>query len=341
MVVTGEVAGSLPAISLGAALYPASALEPRDTGYETVLVELTGPEERWPALLEAAGAQATALGAGLDVRIATADAAAVHRALDLVPMGQVRRLAVFDADRHITTAPLWAALTEGVSNRRLAVELVGGSRAHVTELNRLHHLVPNEVGAWTFSLTPAMHAGELPHLVDSLATQPTVVENAVRLAAGRPLHVGPVTLARRFDAVATSAPPDPAVAAAAAVDELQGSPFTAAWTLASVAALSVPGVAGLCYFETAGPRGVVTSDGVATHTAGVLDRVAARRGAELLTCTSPVGVAALALADEDGAVELAVANLGPTPRTVPVRAPDGSRREITLPGWGVVWLSLR
>ncbi len=325
--------GTLPAISLGAALYPPTALEPRDSGYDTVLVELTGPEQRWPQLLEGAAAQATALGAGLDVRIATADEAAVARSLDLMPAEQVRRLAVFDADRHVTTAPLWAALTEGVRERGLAVELIGGSRAHFTELNRLHHLVPDEVAAVTFSLTPAMHARELPHLVDSLATQRTVVENAVRLAAGRPLHVGPVTLARRFNAVATSPPPDPAVAAAAAVDELQASPFTAAWTLASVAALSVPGVAGLCYFETAGPRAA------SGPTAGVLDRLAVRRGMQVLATTGPSGVAALALAHEDG-VELALANLRPTPRTVPVRAPDGSRRDVALGGWAVAWLSM-
>jgi hypothetical protein len=341
VVVTDDVSGRLPAVSVGAALHPVTPLQPRETGYATVLVELSGPEHHWPELLAAAAAQGDALGAGLDVRIVTSDPAAVTRALATVPAGPVRRLGVFDAGSHVTTAPLWAALVEGARGRGPAVELVGGSRAHFTELNRLHHLVPDEVGAWTFSLTPAMHARELPHLIDSLATQRTVAQNAVLLAAGRPVHVGPVTLARRFNAVATSGPPDPALAAAAAVDELQGSPFTAAWTLASVAALSVPGVAGLCYFEAAGPRGLVAADGIATPTAVVLDRLAGLRDAELNACTSPPGTAALAFTRVDGAVGLALANLGPSRRTVPVRAHDGNRRQVDLPGWGVAWLSLR
>ena len=38
-------------------------------------------------------------------------------------------------------------------------------------------------------ITPQMHATEIPHIVDSLAVQTTVAENALRLAANRPVVV--------------------------------------------------------------------------------------------------------------------------------------------------------
>jgi D-apionolactonase len=82
------------------------------------------------------------------------------------------------------------------------------------------------VPALSFSITPQMHATEIPHLVDSVGVQRTAGENALRLADGRPVFVGPVTLARRCNAVATTEPSDPSVDARRAVDPLQPTDFT-------------------------------------------------------------------------------------------------------------------
>ena len=87
--------------------------------------------------------------------------------------------------------------------------------------------------------------------------------------AGRPLHVGPVTLRSRFNAVATSAagPADPTLAAgygaelvAGATDARQSSDALAAWTVASYAAIARRrrrgGVATWTTSRAWGPRGI-------------------------------------------------------------------------------------
>jgi D-apionolactonase len=333
--VGSAVVGHLPALGLGACLYPPPPVPPTAPAtYETLLVELADVEERWPALLATAVDQARVLGAGLDVRVVTAEPAAVRRCLALLRNLPVRRLAAFDPDNHLTTAPVWTALRDEAARTAFPVALVGGTRAHFTELNRGQLQLPPDLPALTFSLTPQMHACEVPHLVDSLSTQRTVVDNAVRIAAGRPLHVGPVTLARRFNAVATTARPGPDAEAAAAVDSLQDTAFAAAWTLASVAALSAPGVTSLCFFETVGPRGVLHPDGRPTPAGGVLQDLALCQGRRLLAVEVPDGVAALAVVEDDG-VDTRLANLGPEPRTVEVRLSAGPARTVRLAPWAV------
>lgn len=343
------VVGHLPPLSLGAALHPAPATPPDlGPGWDAVLVELVGTEDDWPAALAVAAAQASALGAGLDVRLVTADPPALERGVRLLAGLPVRRLGAFDPETHLSTEPLWAALQSAAVAAGYGGLLLGGTRAHYTELNRGRQQLPGDLPALTFSLTPTMHASEVPHLVDSLATQRTVVRDALALAAGRPLHVGPVTLARRFNAVATSARPDPATEAARAVDPLQPTAFAAAWTLGSVQALAVPGVAGLSYFETTGPRGVHDATGP-TPAGRLLAALAAARGRPRLETTGPDDLAVLALATEDGGaedgavgdgpVELHLANLTPDDRTVTVRSAGGSRR-LALGGWAVEHLRL-
>ena len=335
-----EVTGLLPTLSLGAALYPPPLDSPAPSAgsgrYESVLVELAGPEDRWPGLLNAAQEQAAALGAGLDVRLITADPAAVDRGAAALVDRPVIRLGVFDPARHLTTPPLWHALRQAARAHRLAAELVGGTRAHFAELNRGLAELPADLPALTFSLTPQMHAIEVPHLLDSLGAQHTVAANAVRLAAGRSVHIGPVTLARRFNAVATGVPVEAAEDARRGIDALQPTGFAAAWTLASVAALSVEGVAGLCYYETSGPRGILRDDSSPTPAARVLDRLAALRRYPILKVTTPDRVAALAVLAPSGAVEIALANLSPTERTVALQSGSAGRvQPVTLPAWSV------
>ena len=325
----------MPALALGAASYPPPAA-PLTTlrGYDAVLVELTGSEEAWPSLLAGAAEQAAELGAGLDVRVVTADPDVLRRTLALLRDHPLRRLGAFDPDSHLTSAALWVVLREEAARIGLPGTLVGGTRAHFAELNRGQDQLPADLPGLTFSLTPAMHADEVPHLLDSLAGQRAVVENARRIAAGRPLHLGPVTLARRFNAVATGTRPDPATEARAATDPLQHSEFLAPWTLASVAALAVPGVASLCYFETCGARGVLRDDGSRAPAGAVLDQVAALRGRALLEVEVPDGVAALAVRTAAG-VTVLVGNLSGADRSVPVHAPGQPTQTVELAPWAV------
>ncbi|TFC71822.1 hypothetical protein E3O45_14325 [Cryobacterium sp. TMS1-20-1] len=262
IVVGGPSNRIVPEITLGASSAP--GVTPDRAGLAAILVELNMADTAWPDVL--ARAQTDADGHFLDVRIVASTAAQVNCALDAVAPLDVRRLGVFDAATHLSEPLLWAALIQGAAERDLRAKLVGGTRAHFTELNRNHDQLPSSVTALAFSVTPHMHALEREQLVESIAVQRTVAENAVRIARGRPLHIGPITLRPRFNAVATTAPaagPDkieftgygpehlPEV-----TDARQQSAALAAWLIASVDAFAVPGVASLCYFEAWGARGI-------------------------------------------------------------------------------------
>jgi D-apionolactonase len=266
--------------------------------------------------------------------VAAGDDAVEHGVSALAGLPVVR-LGVFDPDSHVSTPVLWRALRDSAVRHGLGARLIGGTRAHFTELNRQIEQIPADVPALSFSITPQMHATEVPHIVDSLGVQRTVAENALRLAHGRPVFVGPVTLARRFNAVATTATSDPAVDALRAVDPLQPTGFTGAWTLGCVAALATAGVAGLCYFELCGPRGIVEADGTRTPAGRVLGALAELRGRPVLRCVAPADVPVVAVRAVDGTIELFVANLSAEPRTIDVRGPGSSRAELDLDGWSV------
>jgi D-apionolactonase len=334
--ISPSTSGQLPPISLGASLYPSPADLPGIAPfYESVLVELTGDLRRWPEHLRSAAQQAGVLGTKLDVRIVTADTDVVRQCVLQLAGLPVLRLGVFDPHSHVSTPPLWEALREAARKQRLGVQLVGGTRAHFTELNRQIQQIPSDVPTLSFSITPQMHATEIPHILDSLPMQRVVAENARRLAGERPVLVGPITLARRFNAVATTDPHDPAVEAQRAIDPLQPTDFTAAWTLASVASLTAAGVAGICYFETHGPRGIATSEGTLTPAGRTLNTVARLRGRPVRHWAGPHDVAALAVAPESGPLELFLANLSAKPRTVTVDGWRPHSRRVDLDGWSV------
>lgn len=331
-------AGRIPPISLGAAVYPPVELpnDLADLGYAGVLVELVGDPVLWPGLLAAAGRQANALGCGLDVRILTDRPGVVAEAVALLPPAATK-VGVFDPGLHVTTQSLWDAIT--AMRHRAPIELVGGSRAYFTELNRQLGTVPADVPALTYSLTPQMHVLEIDHLIDSLPMQRLVAINAVRLAAGRPVHVGPITLARRFNAVATTNSPGPQVEAARSIDPLLDTDFAGSWTLGSLAALSTAGVESVCYFETAGLRRIRDESGVSAVGA-VLDHFAGRRGRPVLGTVGGEQLTALAVRAASGSVELSLGDLSGRARTVEVRSHDGRDHRVGLAPWQVVHVDL-
>lgn len=344
VVTVGDVVvGQLPPLSLCASLYPPPQAPTGLAGYECVLVELVDLEESWPALLATAAGQAAAMGADLDVRLVARNPETVARAVNLLHDLPVRRLAVFDPTGHLSSPPLWAALRRAAQRSGFRGDLLGGTRAHFTEFNRGQSALPDDLPALTFSLTPSMHATELPHLLDSLATQRTVAENAVQIAAGRPVHVGPVTLAPRFNAVATGNRPDPATEARHAVDSLQHTNFAAAWTLASVQALSVPGIASITYYETVGDRGLILGQQLniadlspAGRVLGLLARAAGR---SILDAEASTDLAALPLVRSGRGGELLLANLSGDDRQVLVRW-GGQLRSVPLSSWAVTRVDL-
>ena len=248
----------------------------------------------------------------LDVRLVAGDEEELREAVALLEGADVVRVAAFDRATHLSSPELDRGL------RSLPAELIGGARTHVTELNRGHERLPDDLAGVTFSVTPQMHAQETRQVVESLPMQRRVVTDALAIAAGRPLHVGPVSLRPRVNAVATTPPATEAddladgygpEHVADSPDPRQASPALVAWTIASAAALARPGVASITFFETTGPRGVA-----GLPVAGALRALHAVSGRPLLDVvgTLPPLVSVLAVGSVDDP-ELLIANLGDTP----------------------------
>jgi len=318
--ITLVAAGPVPEISVGASTAPGSGpsvVVPAST----VLIELETEQPVWrDALARAARSRVP-----LDVRIVTSEADDIDPVLDALGGVLVRRLGVFSADTHVTEPDLWARLEESVAARGFDVELVAGTRAHFTELNRSRERLIPSADSVTFSVTPQMHARERAQLVESIEMQAVVARDAASIAGGRPVHVGPITLRARFNAVSTTprtAGPGTLDAGYGphlddnATDERQTSVAARTWTVASFAALAAAGVASACYFEEWGPRGLMDSDGAPYPVFDAIQQLHGLRGQTLLVSQQSDQDLFVLGAFSDATVTVLAANLSAEQRFV-------------------------
>ncbi|MET0782032.1 MAG: hypothetical protein ABWZ16_10970 [Microbacterium sp.] len=320
-----EPGGPLFELGLGAATAPDPAPTSIRAVPSAVLVELDLRTPNWRAAL----ARAATSGAPLDVRVIASAGAPFDEVAGEIRHLDVVRIGVFQADLHVTDAAVLAALRVALDAAGLRLPILGGSRAHFTELNREWEVIPRDVDGVAFSTTPLFHSLGTEQLVESVAVQRTIALQAVELADGLPVHIGPVTLRPRYNDVATTPQAQPVREDLAegygaeytgAVDPRQSAPELAAWTVASAAALAVPGVASIAYFEEWGDRGIRSASGEPFPVDAALEQLRGlgSPGARLLWGDSPDGLVwALGARGADGDVVL-VANL------------DGVRREITV-----------
>ena len=204
---------------------------------------------------------------------------------------------------------------------RLHIQLGGGSRADFVNVNRA--TLPLDLMDFVaYAVNPQVHAFDNSSIVETLAAQTVVLENAKRLARGRPVRVGPLTLRQRINPAATAAeseltagelPPN--------VDPRQPTLFAAGWLLGCIRRSSR--AAALTLFETTGRLGLIEqTDGFVPHPAfpsvpgatfpayDVLAAIAERGEDEMLPIEAePAGaVEALALRGPDS-TRLLIANL--------------------------------
>ena len=214
-------------------------------------LELADPD--WPQRLDAALAEHPDLALWI-VSPSPADLSALNelgRHLDAASANGARPrfIGIADDARHVTTPELADALRAALPE---GLPLVAGARSHFTELNREWDTVlaaaPSALG---FATTPLFHTLETEQLVEAVAMQRLLAEQVTERAPGLPVHVGPITLRPRFANVATS--PQPMPAPAPPVDSRAGTALHEAWTVASAAALSVPGVVSLTYEQLPTP----------------------------------------------------------------------------------------
>ena len=324
---------AVPTIGTSASTGPDPAADPTaDPGI--LLVELDLAAANWrPLLIRAAAEAGTGL---LDVRLISDDPRLIAAAIDeLAPLAPAR-LGVFSPLTHVTEAAGWRALTTAAAAAHLDAQLVGGTRAHFTELNRNHERLPAELPSLSYSSTPQMHARERAQLVESVAIQRLTARDAVRIAAGRPIHLGPVTLRPRFNAVATAPPPpEPSDLAhgsgpahlEGATDPRQSSPALTAWLVASAAASSIDGIASLSFFEVSGPRGIAGHP--AAEAFAWLRELSGQPLLDVDPATPPPAGVWMLAADVSGCPVALVANLNSEPASVSLTL-DSHTVDVTL-----------
>lgn len=336
-----EEGPALPAIAVTASTAPDPAPEVSASSGpagrpSAVIVELDLATRNWRAAL----GRAAASGRPLDVRFVLADDDPTSvddaaRALRGLTVARVSAFWPTGPARHVSDLEAIALLRHAITEAGIEAEVVGGVRSHFTELNREHHRLPRRLDGVVFSSTPLFHSLGTAQLVESLPMQRLVARQGVELAAGAPVHIGPIALRPRFNDVATTPPPMPphddlrdgyGAALTDAADPRQSAPELAAWTIASAAALAVPGVATLAYFEEWGPRGIRASDGSPYPVLDAVEVLAALSGAPGLRGDSPDGLVWAVGARTDGGDVVLVANLDRSARGVAIELPGGDVR---------------
>ncbi len=217
----------------------------------------------YPARLEQASIEASALGAGL------------HLALEVG--GHTDKL-LPDFVKHLERIQprvlLWIILHESenpasertVQQVRPALQsyapmvlFAAGTRDFFTEVNRVR-LEPGAASSLCYSNNPQVHALDNTTLVENLAGQVYNVESA-RHFTPRPVVVSPITLRLRANARAANEKAGALTELPGDVDPRQLSLFGAGWTLGSIARLAATGfVHSLTCYETTGWRGLMETD---------------------------------------------------------------------------------
>jgi D-apionolactonase len=170
----------------------------------------------------------------------------------------VARILVFGHQAESTDPELTAEVARWL-RPATAAPLVAGTNIYFNELNR-HRRSPGSADGLVWSINPQIHAFDELSLVENLQAQPDTVATARGFAAGASLHVSPVSLRPRFNAVATTDDDFAVGGLPWNTDPRQPTLFTAVWTLGSAAALAAAGAASVTYYDTVGARGVIETE---------------------------------------------------------------------------------
>jgi hypothetical protein len=137
------------------------------------------------------------------------------------------------------------------------VEIAGGTDLYFTELNRNPESAKYVEGV-NFSINPQVHSFDDRTLIQNTATQKTIGINAARIASGKKLSIGPITLRPRYNPNATEPEKDVSnTPLPSSVDARQRSWFAEAWTAMSLRSIAESSaVYKVTYFETLGWRGI-------------------------------------------------------------------------------------
>ena len=136
-------------------------------------------------------------------------------------------------------------------------KIVGGTDLYFTELNRNQGAV-DFVDEVNFSINPQVHSFDDRTLIQNTASQKAIATNAHRIAKGKNVSIGPITLRPRYNPNATQPAKDLSnTALPSSVDARQRTWFAEGWTAMSIRSITEPeSISAVTYFETLGWRGI-------------------------------------------------------------------------------------
>ncbi|HEU5317113.1 MAG TPA: hypothetical protein VFX49_13475, partial [Chloroflexota bacterium] len=334
--------GSLPPIGLQIASHSQplgereiDLLAPLNLDHLWLTLHLTRVD--WEARLLAAHEQGQALRAPLEIEAicgdsgAGLDALAATLAARRIPVSAVH---VYPKSGVVTTEAVLRPARMAFRAARVREPIGGGSRADFVNINRA--TLPLEAMDFVaFAVNPQVHTFDDASMVETLAAQTVVLENAKRITHGLPVRVGPVTLRQRLNPAAAAAPEAAPGQIPSNADPRQSAPFAAAWMLGSIRRLL--GAKAITLFETTGPLGLIDA-GQPTPAYGVLAAVCERGQDDVLpTETSAHTVEALALRGPDG-TRLLIANLSDQAQRVRIDGLPLANTQLTLPPYATTIL---
>ena len=250
----------LPEIGLGLSEDPAHLIASEYAGYEDLAINhlrlsLNGDSQIRSAV-EKALLVTQQLKIDLDLAIKAESPQQLQATLrSIVELkDQIRSFYIFSTSDKTTPLGFIQSAEELLGDKS---KIIGGTDLYFTELNRNQSSV-NLVDQVNFSINPQVHSFDDRTLIQNTATQKTIAKNAHRIAKGKKLIIGPITLRPRYNPNATQ--PDKDVSNTplpSSVDARQRTWFTEGWTVISIRSIAESeSISTLTYFETLGWRGI-------------------------------------------------------------------------------------
>jgi D-apionolactonase len=167
---------------------------------------------------------------------------------------QIRSFYIFSASDKTTPIGFIQVAEELLGDKS---KIIGGTDLYFTELNRNQGSV-DFVDQVNFSINPQVHSFDDRTLIQNTATQKVISTNAHRIAKGKKVSIGPITLRPRYNPNATQPSKDLSnTALPSAVDARQRTWFAEGWTAMSIRSIAESeSISTLTYFETLGWRGI-------------------------------------------------------------------------------------
>ena len=167
---------------------------------------------------------------------------------------QIRSFYIFSASEKTTPIGFIQVAEESLGENS---KIVGGTDLYFTELNRNQGSV-DFIDQVNFSINPQVHSFDDRTLIQNTASQKAIATNAHRIAKGKKVSIGPITLRPRYNPNATQPNKDLSnTALPSSVDARQRTWLAEGWTAMSIRSIAESeSISTLTYFETLGWRGI-------------------------------------------------------------------------------------